>query len=228
MFVDVHTHDRNNDNQQVVKIVNFDFTDKIKDGDSNVLFSAGIHPWNVCQSVDFEIFDELFENKRFVAVGESGLDRAHPATFEKQREVFLKMVSLSEQIRKPLIIHAVRAYSDIISIKKEKRAAMPWIIHGFQGSPESAQQLVNHGMWLSFGEMLYRNESQAVKVLDAVPFGKMFLETDVFGRDIIGVYEKTAALTNRDVDFWEKMIFENYKGIFVYGKLEGQNANIGW
>jgi len=222
MYVDVHTHDINTDNQQVIKIVNhaFKINYMLLDGDFPVFFSAGIHPWDVNQDFDFnEILDFLNRNK-VVAVGESGLDKAHNETFEKQREIFLKMIEFSEKLHKPLIIHAVRSYSDIISIKKERKPKMPWIIHGFQGSIESAQQLIKHEMFLSFGEMLYRNENQAVKVLNAIPMERMFFETDISGRNIVEVYEKAAALMNCGVDFLEEKIFDNFKQIFGDGKLE--------
>lgn len=229
MFVDVHTHDINIDNHKVIKIVNLSFTvNTFWDGDFPVLFSAGIHPWDANQNFDLNDFREILRKENVVAVGESGLDKSHKETYGRQYEIFLKMIDFSEKTHKPLIIHAVRTYSDIISIKKETKAKMPWIIHGFQGSPESAQQLIRHDLFLSFGEFLYRNENQAVKVLRSIPVEKLFFETDVSGRNIVDVYEKAAALMNCDIDFLEEKIFDNFKQIFGYGKLEEQDTYFGW
>lgn len=228
MFVDVHTHDINIDNQNVIRILNLNFfVNTFWGGDIPVLFSAGIHPWDVKQDFDSNEFSDILRKKNVVAVGESGLDRTHKETFGKQYEVFQKMIDFSERFRKPLIIHAVRTYSDIISVKKETKPKMPWIIHGFQGSPESAQQLASHGMYLSFGELLFRNENRAAEALKATPVENMFFETDVSGRNIADVYEKAAALMDCGIDFLEKKIFDNFKTIFSDGKLEEQDAHFG-
>ena len=196
MFVDIHTH---LDNQSVIKIV---------DGDEvRVLETAGIHPW--------EVSAELNEIPRLrlgmtTAIGEVGLDKVHKETFEKQIEVFEEMIRLSESYRKPMIIHCVRAYSEIIEMRKKTKATMPWVIHGFNSSVETMQQLLKYDMYISLGEVLYRNENQAVEILKNVPLDRFFLETDVSGRDIREVYNKAAKLMNCEVEFLCKQIFENY------------------
>lgn len=210
MFVDIHTHI---DNQSVIKIV---------DGcGERILTTVGVHPWEVesvegastplpCASVEMT-----------AAVGEVGLDKAHRDTFEKQVEVFRAMVELSESYRKPMIIHCVRAYSELIAMRKSAKAKMPWVIHGFNGSVETMLQLLRHDMYISLGEVLYRNETKAAEILKNLPVERLFLETDVSGREIKDVYSKAAALMECEVDFLCKQIFENY------GRLETTNGNTG-
>ena len=200
MFVDIHTH---LDNQSVIKIVEGD--------EVRILRTEGIHPW--------EVSAELNEVPRLrlgmtAAIGEVGLDKVHKETFEKQVEVFEEMIRLSESYRKPMIIHCVRAYSEIIEIRKKTKATMPWVIHGFNSSVETMRQLLKYDMYISLGEVLYRNENQAVEILKNVPMDRLFLETDVSGRDIKDVYLKAAKLMNGEVEFLCKQIFENY------GRLE--------
>ena len=200
MFVDIHTHV---DNQAVIKIV---------DGVSEkILKSFGVHPWDVTE--------EHYEVSRLrlgmtVAIGEVGLDKVHKETFEKQIEVFVEMIRLSESYRKPVIVHCVRAYSEIIEVRKKTKATMPWVIHGFNSSVETMRQLLRYDMYISLGEILYRNENQAVKILKNIPIERLFLETDVSGRDIRDVYAKAATLMGCEVEFLENKIFENY------GRLE--------
>ena len=148
------------------------------------------------------------------AIGEVGLDKVHKETFERQVEVFEEMIRLSESYRKPMIVHCVRAYSEIIEIRKKTKATMPWVIHGFNSSVETMRQLLKHNMYISLGEVLYRNENQAVEILKNIPVERLFLETDVSGRDIKDVYAKAAALSGWDLEFLCKKIFENY------GRLE--------
>lgn len=204
MFVDIHTHI---DNQSVIRIVD-DFSEKI-------LRTWGVHPWDVTK-VHNEV-PRLFEARNdsgFWCIGEVGLDKIHKETFDKQVEVFEEMIRLSESYRKPMIVHCVRAYSEIIEIRKKTKATMPWVIHGFSSSVETMRQLLRYDMYISLGEVLYRNENQAVKILKDIPLDRLFLETDVSGRDIKAVYAKAAGLIGCDLEFLCSKIFENY------GRLE--------
>ena len=149
------------------------------------------------------------------AIGECGLDRACDSDFELQREVFIKQIELSEQYHKPLIIHAVRSYPDIISIWKEMKPNQPWIIHGFNGNEHSAEQLLRHdGIYLSLGDVLFKNEKRAELLLDIIPSDRLFLETDVADRSIVEVYEKASLLSGVATDILRKDIFDNFVKIF--------------
>ena len=149
------------------------------------------------------------------AIGECGLDRACDSDFELQREVFIKQIELSEQYHKPLIIHAVRSYPDIISIRKETKSNQPWIIHGFNGNEHSAEQLLRHdGIYLSLGDVLFRNEKRAELLLDIIPSDRLFLETDVAERSIVEVYEKASLFSGVATDILRKDIFDNFVKIF--------------
>ena len=205
MFVDIHTHI---DNQSVIKIVSENFEEK-------VLKTWGIHPWDV-RHFDWSEAEwkKPLEMTGVVAIGEVGLDKAHKETFDRQIEVFEEMIKISEELRKPVIVHCVRAYSEIIEMRKKTKATMPWVIHGFNSSVETIRQLLKYDIYISLGEVLYRNENQAIKILKDIPVDRLFLETDVSGRDIKNVYAKAASLMGCDIEFLCNKIFENY------GRLE--------
>ena len=149
------------------------------------------------------------------AIGECGLDRACDSDFELQREVFIKQIELSEQYHKPLIIHAVRSYPDIIAIRKETKSNQPWIIHGFNGNEHSAEQLLRHdGIYLSLGDVLFKNEKRAERLLYIIPSDRLFLETDVAERSIVEIYEKVSLLSGVATDILRKDIFDNFVKIF--------------
>ena len=218
MFVDIHTHV---DNQPIIRILDDNFGEKI-------LATWGVHPWEVSRHFDrpqgaqkspaksvgdFSIPLHSSRNDVF-AIGEVGLDKVHKETFDKQIEVFEEMIRLSESYRKPMIVHCVRAYSEIIEMRKKTKATMPWVMHGFNSSVETMRQLLKYDIYISLGEILYHDENQAIKILKDIPIERLFLETDVSGRDIRNVYVKAAALMGCEIDFLCKKIFENY------GRLE--------
>ena len=205
MFVDIHTH--TSDNQSIIRIIDNEFNEII-------LTSQGIHPWDV-EDMAAEAFSIPADGKNdMFAIGEVGLDKAHKSTFDKQIEVFAEMIKLSENLRKPMIIHCVRAYSDIIAMRKQLKATMPWVIHGFNGNVETLLQLLKHDIYISLGEVLYRNEDKAAEIIKNLPIDRLFLETDVSGRDIKDVYTKAAMLMYCSLDYLCDKIYENY------GRLE--------
>ena len=222
-FVNIHTHYNNHiDNNEFVEIQNID-VDNIVNVDVSHFYSIGIHPWKSQQTTDNgqQIFYQQTQklsnlvSQQLKAIGECGLDRVCGVDFEIQKEAFIKQIELSERIAKPLIIHAVRTYPDIISIRKETKAKQVWIIHGFQGNEQSAEQLLRYAdIYLSLGDVLFKNEARAKRLLQVIPTDKLFFETDVAERKISDVYEKAVLLSGVEMDKLRNDIFNNFVKIF--------------
>ena len=217
-FVNIHTHYNHIDNNEFVEIQNID-VDNIVNVDVSHFYSIGIHPWK-SQQIFYQQTQKLMESGclgdlNFLAIGECGLDRVCGVDFEIQKEAFIKQIELSERIAKPLIIHAVRTYPDIISIRKETKAKQVWIIHGFQGNEQSAEQLLRYAdIYLSLGDVLFKNEARAKRLLQVIPTDKLFFETDVAERKISDVYEKAVLLSGVEMDKLRNDIFNNFVKIF--------------
>ena len=222
-FVNIHTHYNNHiDNNEFVEIQNID-VDNIVNVDVSHFYSIGIHPWNLksqkFKNSEIQKLGDLesgcLGDLNFLAIGECGIDRVCGVDFEIQKEAFIKQIELSERIAKPLIIHAVRTYPDVISIRKETKAKQVWIIHGFQGNEQSAEQLLKHAdIYLSLGDVLFKNEARAKQLLRIIPTDRLFFETDVAERKISDVYEKAALLSGLEMDKLRNDIFNNFVKIF--------------
>lgn len=132
--------------------------------------------------------DEMAKDKRFVLIGECGLDKKCGVSLDRQMEVFEDHIRFSEQLHKPLIIHCVGCFNELMECRKKHNATQRWIVHGFRGKPQLAVQLLKAGMDLSFGEKL--NE-ESVKV---TPLEHLFLETDESPIAIETIYERIALL----------------------------------
>jgi TatD DNase family protein len=142
-------------------------------------FSAGLHPWDVTEDFDTQLnmVESLLANPLVLAVGECGFDTLKGPSHELQEQAFVRQVQLSEQFRKPMILHVVRDFDSVIRLRKQLKPTQPWLIHGFRGGPEQMNQLYAQGILVSFG-LKHNPES-----LKAVPSERLFLETD--GHDTI-------------------------------------------
>lgn len=171
--IDIHTHDKSRKDA----IINIYPHEQLIEG---AYHSVGIHPWHTSNvtTITIENLKALSVNSQVVAIGETGLDALKGASIEKQIEIFKLHISLSEQVKKPLIIHCVKAFNEIITIKKQLKPSMPWIIHGFRGKPQLAQQLLNNGFYISLGEK-FNPETASI-----IPIDRLLFETDESTLDI--------------------------------------------
>lgn len=145
--------------------------------------SYGIHPWyiyNVQEQMDQ--LRHLVARPRVVAIGEAGLDKLAATSLRGQEAVFMEQVNLAEEMGKPLIVHCVKAWPELIACRKSACPKQPWIIHGFRGNGELAAQLLQQGLFLSFGEHFHPSAVRA-----AWPYS-LFAETDDKPTDIRTVY----------------------------------------
>lgn len=119
------------------------------------LYSVGIHPWDAAK-FNAEVASTLEKAAGLpyvVAIGECGIDLVHKEVpLFRQMEVFKFQIEMSERVKKPLIIHDVKAHDIIIGLRRDMKPSQPWIIHGFRGKPSVAQMLLKAGCLLSFGE----------------------------------------------------------------------------
>lgn len=138
-------------------------------------YSVGIHPWWTCGDDVALLLEQLVHwasHPQVVAIGECGFDKLQGAALDVQQEVFETHVQLSEQLRKPLTIHCVKAFEELLAVKKQYRPKQQWTIHGFRGKATQARQLLDAGLNLSFG---YRHNQEAV---DATPPERRHFESD--------------------------------------------------
>lgn len=228
-FVNIHTHNINNiDNEGFIEIRNINIDNDVN-VDVSSFYSIGMHPWDI-MTHNLEEYQEFIKrnlnDKKLLALGECGLDRAISTDFERQKRIFIKHIEMSEQYRKPLIIHAVRTYPDIIATRKETKATMPWIIHGFQGNEQSVEQLLRHEIYFSLGDVLFKNPDKTKRLLNIIPKERLFLETDDSKTDIIEMYDKTTSLISVDIDELKTIIFNNFIKVFgdIWNGIQGHNC----
>ncbi|QNM84447.1 TatD family hydrolase [Polaribacter pectinis] len=179
-------------------------------------FSIGIHPWFINKNKIEEellLIEQSLQNKNCFALGECGLDKIIEADFKLQQEVFRKQVKLSEKHNKPLIIHCVKAFQEIIEIQKETKPKQIWILHGFNKNLQVAESLIKNGIILSIGVAIIKNE-KLQKAVSEIPLDKLFLETDDSEVTIQEVYKKVANIKRLEVEELQQIIKQNFRNIF--------------
>lgn len=213
-FYDVHTHqiflEENDDpyHSCIFDVYPLEF-EVAKESYNRHAFSCGIHPWYSEDSdTQMAYLNEIAPNPRIIAIGETGLDRLKGPSFEIQIPVFKKHIELSEKLRKPVIIHCVKAWEELIRVRRETHPTQPWIIHGYRGKPELTEQLLWEGFLFSVGDQIN------VDSMQLIPLDAIFCETDEDEMSIREVYQQAARSLNMEIETFASHIAENVRRIF--------------
>lgn len=211
-FINLHTHKFSN-LSDVIEVVNqypWEFDASVPN------YSIGIHPWYVDENrleTDLKIIKEKLQLTGCLALGECGLDKRIEIPLDLQISVFKQQLELVKETQKPIVLHCVAAYDEVIAIKKEMKIENPMIIHGFSKNEQVAQSLLKNGFYLSFGKYLLRNPDLE-KVFTFAPENQILLETDTIEESIYQVYEKAAAIKGISVEQMKAIVFSNFSKIF--------------
>jgi len=183
-----------------------DFQEKRTDR-TDIWYSCGIHPWYISDeesmAYQLRLLKEIVKEERVIAIGEAGLDKLQGPGIDIQIDVFRKHIELSMEIQRPLIIHCVKAWDELIALYKEYKPVVPWIIHGYRRNPQQTEQLGKMGFKFSIGE---RFNAESLK---HIPLDSLFCETDMADISIYRVYEQIAAVYGMDLCQFATCVEEN-------------------
>ena len=211
IYYDIHTH-QPSVHAEDIAIVNTIIKEDCELSLPLAYCSVGIHPWYIYNVREqLSCLESIISASNVVAIGEAGLDKLAETPLAIQQDVFLKQAALAEEKSKPLIIHCVKAWTELIAARKMVKPQTPWIIHGFRGNGELAQQLISQGFYLSFGE--YFNPS----ALQSAWLDRIFAETDDKEIDIQAVYRQIASSLHLSLEELASGLENNVHNIFSIG-----------
>jgi TatD DNase family protein len=213
-YIDIHTHHKTATGKTILNLFP---TDHLPEN-SNSVFSIGLHPWHIEASdvLDkIEIVRSLAKLDSCIAIGETGIDKLAETNYDLQTTVFENHVEIAVEMGKPLIIHCVRAFDDLIRIKKNAGSVVPWIVHGFNSNLSIAERLLNEGFTLSFGKALAQNGSNAQKIIGLLMDNDFFLETDDGTFSIKEIYLLAAKIRKTTIENLMTLIQRNFEKTFI-------------
>jgi len=211
-YIDIHKHGKaspiSNDTLTILNV-----HEHFNEVSFETQCSMGIHPWylnNIGEQYD-ALKNEAVQ-KNVIAIGECGLDHLRGAPMEQQIEAFEMQIQLANALRKPLIIHCVKAYPEIFSLLK--KAFVPVVFHGFDKRLSIAKEVLQRGYYISFGAALLHTSSAAYQTFSEVPVERVFFETDDASVAIKEIYKAAAVIRKTHIDAIILQVLENCKTVF--------------
>jgi TatD DNase family protein len=154
---------------------------RLADRHAFIYATIGVHPHDASKATTgaFAKLRDLAAHPKVLAIGEIGLDYHYDfSPREVQRSVFEQQLEIAAESRKPIVIHTREAWTDTISILRERWQG-PGIMHCFTGDAGQAQEALDLGFHLSYGGVLTFPKAEGVReAARMTPEDRLLVETD--------------------------------------------------
>jgi len=185
-YIDIHTHQvRSGEN--VIAVSNQMLHER--GHTPTQLFSAGLHPWHADQLSPeslSEALDHAATYQNMIAYGETGLDKVCEIPLKLQQDVFELHLRKAVKWKKPVILHCVKAWDELIEIAAGYHLLM--ILHGYNGSNQLTERLLQRGFCFSIGKSILNPASKIRHSIHLIPPSSLFCETDTSEISIQSIY----------------------------------------
>jgi len=172
--------------------------------EAGILAAYGIHPW-YAGSFEPDTLERLSlhikaHRKQTVAVGECGLDfSAGKADVRTQLCWLRAQFDLAEQYQLPLILHAHKSL-DILLAELKNRPSLRGVVHGFSGSQQQAERLMEMNFYCGIGTgVTWPNRQRLRDVVAQLPLSAILVESDAPDQPVFamrGLRNEPAALVS--------------------------------
>ena len=213
-FIDIHTHHPVN-SEEIISVPSLFLQDVDSKNDIIRPFSTAIHPWHAASFSPEQVrsmLESVIKHPGLIAIGETGLDKVCSADFQQQKLLFELHLDFAENHHKPLIIHAVKSWNELILYLKH--AKVPFIFHGYSGGVELTKQLVDIGCYFSVGMSVLKMTPRFRDAFQIIPLTSLFIETDDSPSGIREIYQKASEILNIPLDQFKIQLNQNFKNLF--------------
>ena len=143
---------------------------------------TGLHPCNVKDDhfTELRFVEAELGRRRWVAVGEIGLDFYWDRTFEKEQYgAFRRQIEWALHYDIPIVIHSRESMKECIGVVREfQNGRLRGVFHCFGGDARAAGEIAELGFYLGIGGVITYKNSGLGEALQGVPMESLVLETD--------------------------------------------------
>jgi TatD DNase family protein len=143
---------------------------------------VGVHPSSVKEDFlgELKVVEEYLSKRKFVAVGEIGLDFYWDTIFKEEQILSFNMqMELALKYSLPIVIHTRNAMKETIAAVKPFAAkGLTGIFHCFGDTYETAKEIIDMGFYLGIGGVLTYKNANLGASLKEIPLDRIVLETD--------------------------------------------------
>jgi TatD DNase family protein len=189
----------------------------------------GLHPCSVNQDYlnEIAIIKGYLQERKFIAIGEIGLDFYWDKTFtDQQYKAFHEQIEIAKKYDLPISIHSRNAIDECIEVVEQYKG-LNGVFHCFSGNLEQAERIIATGFLLGIGGVISFKNSGLDKVIEKTGVSHIIFETDspylapvpYRGKRnepsyIKLIAEKTAAVCQMELEALAELTTRNAKNLF--------------
>jgi TatD DNase family protein len=198
----------------------------------------GLHPTSVKKNYlsELALIRRELENKRFIAIGEVGIDLYRNKTHEQEQiDALSQQANLALTHGLPLVIHSRNSFDLIASILEGfNNPKLTGVFHSFTGNIRQAEKALSLGFKLGIGGIVTFKNSGLDAVVRKIDLSHIILETDspylapIPNRGkrnesayLVYVAEKIAQLHSTDIDRVAETTTRNAMSLFNMSATSG-------
>jgi TatD DNase family protein len=142
----------------------------------------GLHPCSVKENYleELKAVEDWLSKRKFVAVGEIGLDFYWDLSFKDQQyDAFNRQMEWALEYDIPIAIHSRNSTDECIKVvQRQQKGQLKGVFHCFSGTPEQANEIIETGFYLGIGGVLTYKNAGLDKVIREIDPKHIILETD--------------------------------------------------
>ncbi|OAV44128.1 TatD family hydrolase [Lewinella sp. 4G2] len=147
------------------------------------LAMMGLHPVSVKADYEQELAivrEYLDQDRKWVAIGEIGMDLHWDVTFREQQEkAFLIQCEWAIEMDLPICIHARKSIDELLAlIERVGDDRLRGVFHCFTGDFRQAERAIELGFYLGIGGVATFKNGGLGPVIEQVAHDRLLLETD--------------------------------------------------
>jgi len=120
---------------------------------------------------------QLAQNRRVVAIGETGLDYYRKAApIPSQKQLFRKQIQFANQLKLPVVVHDRNAHEDIVNVLREEKAHAG-VLHCFSGDEKMLDEVIEMDLYVSISGIVTFSAPLA-QIVKQIPIERLLVETD--------------------------------------------------
>ena len=181
--------------------------------------ALGVHPWNIDSISDGWVarLRQILVNNPRVMVGECGLDAMHPE-MDAQINVFVSQIRVAAGLKRPIHIHCVQAWNEIVRILNSETLPPVIVMHAFSGTPEIISQMPENVFYSFSPAVLDVNHKRMRASVAKCPANRILIESDDMSASVLpNVAAGVAEIRGVNVQNMAQILLDNSQGVFING-----------
>jgi len=142
----------------------------------------GLHPCSVDEKFEYQLglAEGWLEKRKFVAIGETGIDLYWDDTYKTQQIESLKVqITWAKKYNIPIVLHCRNSFNETIDvIEGAQDGTLKGVFHCFTGTLEEAARVIEVGFYLGLGGVVTFKNGGLNEVVPQLKLGDILLETD--------------------------------------------------